>query len=116
MLRLVPRLFPSLGFGLLLVVGLAMAAVAAGCIAGQQSGPEDPTNTDPAHAERVEPDHPLGDAGASPSPLTRSAPAPQPPEPRPTPRRDPKPDPLPEPNPIPDRTPEPVPEPNPTPH
>jgi protein TonB len=114
MVKLAARLIPPLGFGLLLVVGLAMAALAAGCIVGQQSGPESPTDTDPAHAERVEPDHPLGDAGVSSSPLTK--PTPRPPEPRPTPRRDPKPDPLPEPNPVPDRTPEPVPEPNPTPH
>jgi outer membrane biosynthesis protein TonB len=104
-----PARFTQFGFGLMVVAGLAMAALAAGCSARQQTGPEDPALTDPEKAEVVEPDQPMGDGGVATSP-SPSRPQPPPPEPQPPPRPSPR-DPLPDPSPLPT----PVPEPNPTP-
>jgi outer membrane biosynthesis protein TonB len=104
------RFIPSFGFMLLALAGLAMAAVAAGCRTGQSPDldPKEHPEADPAHAERVEPSRPRGDAG----PPSREPPVTTPPdEPTPDPRPAPRPEPLPDPNPIPDPSPEPAPDP-----
>jgi outer membrane biosynthesis protein TonB len=96
-------------FALLVLTGLGMAALAAGCQARQGVDPNNPdqNQTDPAHAEKVEPTQPLGDAG---QPDKDYPEAPPPGEPGPDPQ------PLPDqPSPVPDPTPEPAPEPNPGP-
>ena len=96
-------------FALLVLTGLGMAALAAGCQARQPVDPKNPdqNQTDPAHAERVEPTQPLGDSG---KPDKDSPKSPPPGEPGPDPQ------PLPDqPGPVPDPTPEPQPEPIPDP-
>lgn len=109
--RKTTRFIPSLGFVLLSLLGLAMAVSAAGC-QRPSVPPQTPDQTDPAHAERVEPSRPIGDAGAIGSRRPEAIP---PVQPRPDRPPDPTPKPLPEPSPLPDPTPAPIPAPAPTP-
>jgi outer membrane biosynthesis protein TonB len=107
----IARFIPSVGFALLALAGLAMAALAVACRTGQSPETdrrEQHPEADPARAERVEPSRPRGDAG----PPSREPPVTTPPdEPTPDPRPAPRPEPLPDPNPIPDPSPEPSPDP-----
>jgi hypothetical protein len=106
--RRTARLIPSVGFALMALAGLAMAAFAAGCSARQNPGSDEPRphdETDPAHAERVEPDRPM----ETPDPVDEARPENPPSDPQPLPRRDPNPVPVaptgpdnPAPDPLPD--------------
>lgn len=105
------RVIPSVGFALMALAGLAMAALAAGCSARQNPGSDEPRphdQTDPAHAEVVEPDRPMETPD---SPVEEARPE-TPSDPQPLPRRDPNPVPVPPADPT-NPTPDPLPDPDP---
>ena len=93
-------------FTLLVLTGLGMAVLAAGCQARQPVEAENPdqNQTDPAHAERVEPTQPLETGKPDPEESPKSPPPGEPgPDPQPLPDQ---------PNPVPDPAPQPIPGPS----
>ena len=101
----------QLCFTALLAGGLLMALLAC---RSQSPGPTEPvatTQTDPDHADAVDPDQPLGE-GADNQPAQPAAEKPDEPGSNPLPRN---PDPTPQPVPTPDPAPNPVPNPPPDP-
>lgn len=105
----------QLGFSALLVGGLLIALLAC---RSQTPGVEEPvatTQTDPDHADEVDPDQPLGE-GADNQPAQPAADKPGEPSSNPLPRNpDPPPQPVPSPDPAPNPVPNPPPDPVPSP-